>query len=308
MKNEIVWSEGFGYADVANKIRVTEQTVFRYYSLTKSITGAAMAKLIHAGQLDITKKVPYYLTNLPEQYQNVTIAQLIGHSSGVRHYKRNEWMKVSKSNCLLASEALGSFINDPLVQLPGASFQYSSFGYTILSAVIESLTKSSFSSYIGNALFKPLGITDISLDQSAHAKADQSLYYESWDNATSKAKEASSINNSCKMGGGGLVGTSRSLALFHLSLLNGKVLESNILQLYYTGLNDNNRQPLKYAFGLRIGENEGKPYYYHTGSGLGGNGVILVNPEKKAVVVILGNLENDSMNSVAGKILQLFLQ
>ena len=73
------------------------------YSLSKSITGIALAKLISAGKLELNRKAVDYLPNLPEHYKKVTVAQLIGHSAGVRHYKKGEWMRFSKGKCLLAS-------------------------------------------------------------------------------------------------------------------------------------------------------------------------------------------------------------
>ncbi len=307
IKDSIIWSEGFGYADVTHKVCVTENTTFRMYSLSKSITGIALAKLISAGKLELNRKAVDYLPNLPEHYKKVTVAQLIGHSAGVRHYKKGEWMRFSKGKCLLASDALEAFINDPLVQNPGTSFQYSTFGYIILSAIIESITKSSFDDYIRQQVCKPMGISNIFLDQPNDNKSQQSIYYDSWDISKWKAKEATGINNSCKMGGGGLIGSARSLALLHLGLLNGKLLDENTQKIYYTGIKDAAGKSLQYGFGLKIGDRNGKPYFSHAGSGQGGSSVILIYPDEKAVIVLAGNMEDDTMNSVAGKMLQLFL-
>jgi serine beta-lactamase-like protein LACTB, mitochondrial len=307
INDKIVWSEGLGFSDVANKVKVSENTTFPYYSLSKSITGIALAKLVSSGQLDITKYASYYLPNLPLHYKNVTVAQLIGHSAGVRHYKKGEWMKISKGNCITASESFATFINDPLVQEPGTAFQYSTFGYVILSNIIEAITKTPYNNFIEKEICNPIGVTDIALDQTDKSNINKSIYYENWNNEKSKAKVADDVNNSCKMGGGGLTGSAKSLVMLHLSILNGKILNEKAKNIYYTSLPDNNGQSLKYSFGLKIAEKDGSSYFSHTGSGLGGNGVILIYPDKKAVIVILGNIENNSMNAVAGKVLSFFL-
>jgi len=163
-----------------------------------------------------------------------------------------------------------------------------------------------YSDFIEKEICNPIGVTDIALDQTAKSNINKSVYYDSWDSENLKAKIADDVNNSCKMGGGGLTGSAKSLAMLQLSILNGKILDEKAKNMYYTSLLDNNGQSLKYAFGLKAGEKDGSNYFSHTGSGLGGNGVILIYPGKKAVIVILGNIDNNAMNAVAGKIVRFF--
>lgn len=304
IEGQLVWSKGFGYSDVTKNIPVSESTLFRYYSLSKSITGIALAKLVNSGNLDISKAVRTYLPNLPEHYKDVTVQQLIGHTAGVRHYEKGEWMKISKSHCSTADQSFSTFINDPLNHTPGSVYEYSTFGYVILSALIEQLSKSSFNDFINQEVFLPIGITNIGVDQVERSLTNQSVYYEAWKNG--KAKIAAEVDNSCKMGGGGLVGDAKSLALIHLELMNGKLLSAEEKELYFRALPNAGGSP-RYSFGLTIVETGNETYFSHSGSGLGGNSAILIRPKRKAVIVLLGNIEDNAMNAVAGKLLKIFI-
>lgn len=304
--DEIIWSEGFGYADVATKKEVTPESKFRYYSLSKSITGMALAKLVSENKLDISKPVTDYISNLPDSYKRVTIVQLIGHTAGVRHYNKGEWMKISASNCKSAKEALNVFINDPLEFEPGTKSQYSSFGYVLLSALVEEVSGQLYYDFVQSELLHPLGIRDIAPDQSGDALQNQVSCYDKWDRKKLKAKESPSVNNTCKFGGGGLVGTAPALVKLHLAMLNGKIVEGQYRDQYYNSITNNAGESVSYAFGIGVGEKDGMKYHSHSGSAVGANCVLIIYPSSNLVVVVLGNLDSDAMNSMVGKIGAIF--
>ena len=302
----IIWQEGFGYSNIKQGNPVNPETKFRYYSLSKSITGIALAKLIEENKLSLEASVRKYLPDLPDHYEPVTIAHLISHTGGVRHYKKNEWMKVSLSQCESAKMALAPFINDPLQSVPGTQSQYSSFGYVLLSAVIESVSQKPYGDYLKQILGQVPLSNEFDMDQTEIAKTNQSGHYKTWNGKT--GKDADLVNNSCKFGGGGLVGTARSLAQIHQNLLGGFILNKESMAVYYKSFNKANGESVNYAFGLGTGKTQdGLTYYSHSGSALGANGIVLIYPEKKIVLVMLGNLNSDEMNSVGGKIARLFM-
>jgi serine beta-lactamase-like protein LACTB, mitochondrial len=274
--------------------------------LSKSITGIALAKLVSEGRLNISHQITQYMPDLPAHYKQVTVAQLISHTAGVRHYKNNEWMKVSATTCKTAMDAIGVFINDPLEFEPGKEYSYSSFGYVLLSAMVEAITQTPFDEYVRAEVFLPAGVRDIALDKTAEAESAQTVHYEKWNQQSAKAKVAPVVNNSCKFGGGGFVGSARALATLQLAMLNGKIVTGDALTQYYTSFSRNDGQPVNYGFGIGVGESNGMKYHTHTGSAVGANGVMIIYPKEKVVVVLLGNLDDEAMNNVAGKLGRLF--
>lgn len=305
--DSIVWSAGFGYADISKKEPVSTNHQFRYYSLSKSITGIALIKLMESGLLDIDESIRHYLPDLPDSYQNVKVKQLIAHTAGIRNYKKGEWMQISQHNCVSARDALGVFINDPLIFEPGSSDAYTSFGYVLLSALIESISGKPFIDYLNQSIFEPLGINSIVLDKSTQLTNEVS-YYDKWNAKKQKGSESKGVNNTCKFGAGGLVGTTKDFVTLHLKMLNGQLCSKPFTEIYYSSLKRSDGETVGYAFG--IGDkivSSVKHTYGHSGSGLGGNAIFSVYPYNKLVIAIAGNVETKEMNSKIAEIAQLFL-
>lgn len=306
--DSIVWSEGFGFANTLEKEAMTPDHQLRYFSLSKSITGIALTMLIESGKLDIEASVTQYLPELPSHYQPVKVKHLISHTAGVRHYNKGEWLKLSQDNCQSAADALNVFINDPLESIPGETNKYSSFGYVLLSRLIEQISGLSYYDFIQTELFAAKGIGSVKMDKSAGV-SNEASYYSRWKAKKQSGKVAPDVNNNCKFGGGGLVGTASDLVSLHLNMLNGAYASPTNTAAYYQSFEDSKGVSVGYAFGL--GSNtakSGAPYNAHTGSGMGANCVMMIYPESRLVIVVLGNLESNLMNNHIGKITKPFLE
>lgn len=304
--HEIVWSEGFGFAETETKTGVTPKHQFRYYSLSKSITGLALAKLVEEGKLDIDRGIRAYLPDLPVTFDPVKVKHLINHTAGVRHYKKGEWLKVSRSQCVNTATAILPFINDPLNSVPGEKYSYSSFGYVLLSHLVNTISGMSLQDYVQATLFEPLGISDIAIDNSPSLDNEVS-YYSKWNAGRQKGKRDMEVNNSCKFGGGGYVGTAESLVKLYLGVLNQKVLSVEALEKFLTQIPLGNGKSTGYAFG--IGANttkEGVRYNAHSGSAVGAHAILVLFPEQKKVAVILCNKKDKDIQQKVFEIAGLF--
>jgi serine beta-lactamase-like protein LACTB, mitochondrial len=307
IKDSIIWSEGFGYADVSKNELVSAEHQFRFYSISKSITGMMLIKLMESGQIDMETSVRQYLPNLPEAYHSVLIQHLIAHTAGIRNYNKGEWLKISQDNCETAQDALSTFINDPLISTPGQSSAYSSFGYVLLSAVIESVTGKSYLEYLKTMILAPVGVNSISMNRVD--QLNEVTYYEEWNSKKAKGKVAREINNSCKNGAGGLVGTTKDFVRLHLAMLSNQVSTEAFTATYYKSLMQSNGEAINYAFGIGDNINQnGVRTHGHSGSGIGGNAVFLVYPERQLVIAIAGSIESKGMNEKISEIAKLFLE
>ncbi len=310
--NDIIWKSAVGYADVANQVPVNPSHQFRYYSLSKSITGMALIKLIDEGKLDIERPVTHYLPELPQAYSNVKVRHLINHTAGVRHYNGGEWMKISRDHCPDTKSAIATFIDDELEFVPGQEHSYTSFGYVLLSHLISEISGEQYNSYVKKNFLDPLKIEDLWPDQSEFL-SQQVKYYTKWNAEKVKATEAKVVNNSCKFGGGGFVGTAEAIVKLHLAMANESFVGRDLLDKYYTAI-PGDKEPTVYAFGIgdNVSTSSGRRYHAHTGSALGASSVLIVyEPDdtlpKPLVAVILGNIKDSEMNSQIGKLASFFI-
>ena len=112
-REKILWAEGFGYADLENKMPVTIHSAFRLGSVSKVLTSLAVGKLYQQGKLDLDAPVQHYLPDFPEKKYSFTARQLAGHIAGIRHYGKNDPIATPK-RYKNVKESLSIFMNDSL--------------------------------------------------------------------------------------------------------------------------------------------------------------------------------------------------
>ncbi|XP_067445873.1 serine beta-lactamase-like protein LACTB, mitochondrial isoform X2 [Thunnus thynnus] len=89
-----IWSEGFGYADLENRVPCRPETVMRIASISKPLTSAAAARLCEEGKLDLDVPVQKYVPEFPQkqfdgQHVTITPRMILSHLSGIRHYEKD---------------------------------------------------------------------------------------------------------------------------------------------------------------------------------------------------------------------------
>ncbi len=223
INNKIVWSEGFGYANVADQYPVTRATKFRIGSISKSLTSIAMAKLIETGRLDLNEFVQTYLPNFPEKKHKFTVKQLASHQSGIPHYRLTDFLINKRFNSV--TESLEVFKRRKLKYEPGTDFEYSTFGYVLLSAVIEKAAGVPYLEYMDKEIFTPLGIQHTAPDDLTKSITGKSIFYKS-----GKPKEIKGRDLSYKWAGGGYLSTADDLV--HIIDGMGEILSDQMIDSY----------------------------------------------------------------------------
>src|SRR3954469_2139664 len=141
-EGRIVWSEGFGLADVENRVPVTTSTKFRIGSVSKSLTATAVGLLVESGNLDIDAPVQRYAPSFPVKAYPISTRQVAGHIAGIRHYAGEEFLSARHYKDVL--ESLSMFSNDTLLFRPGDRYSYSTYGFVLVSAVVEGAAREPF--------------------------------------------------------------------------------------------------------------------------------------------------------------------
>jgi len=163
VKDDHIWTKGFGYADLENKVPARAESSYRLASVTKTITAIAVLQLVEKGKIDLDAEVQTYVPYFPKKKWPVTVRQLLGHIGGISHYKNYDvegHIKVHKNT----KQALDIFKDFDLVAEPGTRFNYSSYGFNLLGAVIEVASGQYYGDYLKKHIFGPLSMKDSRID------------------------------------------------------------------------------------------------------------------------------------------------
>lgn len=282
--NDIEWTYGYGYGDVANAAPIEpEKTKFRIGSTSKALTGFALAKLQQQDQLDLDRPVNSILTDLPLHYDGITIRQLAGHLSGVRHY--NDFSELGNTIEYLASRnALDIFVNDPLVASPGTEFFYSTYGYTVISAALEIQYQKHFLELMSEIAFDPLEMTNTVPDRLTIVPPERTQFYYLDENR--QLIIGDEINSSNKWAGGGFLSSAVDLARFGLAHFDDSILTKETRELLWTSQQNIQGEATQYGIGWFVEDD----WVQHPGGALGGSTLLRIYPEKKVVIVLMANL------------------
>lgn len=298
----IIWSEGFGYADLENDLKVTPATRFRIGSVSKPMAAAAMARLYEQGKLDLDAPVQKYVPGFPSKGVVITARQLSGHLSGVRHYRRDpdpekdEFLN-RRTYYRNAAEGLTVFQDDPLDFPPGTKFGYSSYAFTLLSAAMEGASGLDFRELMRKEVFGPLSMTGTGPDDNRQIVRHRSRFYSL--DTDKNVINASYIDRSYSFGGGGFISTSEDMARFGMAHLKAGYLKQETLTAMLTSQKTLDGKETGTGWGWRINrDKEGRLYYYHPGENVGGRAYLWAYPQEKVVVAMAHNLTGANPGSI----------
>lgn len=304
---EIVWNEGFGFADLENKTSVDPAaTMFRVGSVSKAITATAAAILYEKGQLDLSKDVREYVPYFPSKKYPITVRHLAAHTSGIRHYNGDPREYYSRKRYNSVKESLTIFMDDSLHFKPGERWRYASFGFNTLSAVIEGASGKSFLSCLQDELFDPLGMEHTSADFNDSVIVGRSGHYE-YDTIAGKIVNTAFVDNSYKWAGGGLLSSSLDLAKLGWAWHNNEIVGDSTRRLFISPQQLNDGSYTDYGLGWDLYDDLDVPSYGHGGTAVGGKGTIRIFPEYNMVIAIATNTWKIDYGNELNEIVKIFI-
>lgn len=315
----VVWSEGFGYADLENLVPARAATLYRVGSVSKPLTATAVVQLALDGRLDLDAPVQRYVPGFPDKGHPITTRQLAGHLAGIRHYRGNESVGEGQRHYDDVVDALAIFGEDELLFTPGERYSYSSYGWNLISAVVQGAAEQSFLSYMQDNVFTPLGMIRTYADDPRLIIRDRTRFYEISGGAV---RNAPFVDNSYKWAGGGFIASVEDLVRFGSAHLEPGFLPQEGLDLLFTAQRTNAGEETGYGIGWRVGsfgelfpedsterdgELAGLRVMHHGGSSVGGRAFLLLVPERQMVVALLVNYSRFGGGRVAGQLAAAFL-
>ena len=291
--NKILWAQGFGYADLEAQLPVTMHTRFRLGSVSKSLTSLAIGRLVEQHQLDLDAPVQHYVPGFPLKKFAFSARQLATHTAGIRHYLDTDPLACAKRYATV-QEGLPIFKQDSLLFQPGSAYQYSTYGYSLLSAVIEGASHTDYLSYMQQAVFTPLKMRNTGADYSDSIVLNRVRFYE---HRQGKRVNATFVDNSYKWAGGGLLSTPMDLVKVGAELIHPNTLQKETVAMLLTPQRLLDGTNTNYALGWRVGtDHQARPIIHHGGLIDGGRAFLLVYPAQDLIVAITANMSGVSIN------------
>ncbi len=303
--DSIIWSEGFGYANLELKEAVDPATTkFRIGSVSKTLTAAAIGILMDQDKLDLDAPIQQYVPSFPTKKWKVSLRHLAGHLGGIRHYRGTEFL--STRHYASVKEGLDIFKNDPLLHKPGTKYSYSSYGWNLISVAIENITITPFLKYMEQAVFKPLQMKNTVPDVPQKVILHRAGCYELSDK--NLIENAPFVDNSYKWAGGGFLSTTEDLVKFGKAFIKSKFLDTNTMKTLMTPQATANGKTTNYGLGWRSYIHQQTEWYGHGGSSVGGSTIFMISREKNIVVAIVANLSDVEFGNIHFTIAENFIR
>ena len=309
---EIVWAEGFGWANLENRVKVEPDTKFRIGTASTALTSAAAGLLLEKGRLDLDEPIQKHVPEFPEKQWPVTLRQVMGHVAGLPNDGGDESALFSQ-HCDRPVDALQHFAGRSLRFEPGTQYRFSNYGWIVVSAAIEAAADESFLTFMRKQIFEPLGMNGTEPDLSTEARPDQATPYFPRFAADPRYGPdlMRELDYSCYSGSSIFLSTPSDLVRFAMAINDGKLLQPATVQLLQAPQRTTSGQETGYGLGwdLETVDFAGKQTRTvgHDGEVLGGMASSFMTfPEHGIVVSLISNTSYADTSALAVKIAEAF--
>ncbi len=309
-KDSVIHRFQSGFADIKNQKKITENTTYNAYSVTKTFTALAVLQLSEQKKLHIEQPIKKYLPEFPYSSE-ITIQQLLAHSGGIPNPIPLSWIHLTDDH---QSFDRNSFFKQIFTKFnktkskPNEKFAYSNLGYVLLGQLIEKVSGLSYEEYIRVNILKHLGIAKKELgftiiDTNHHAKGYHKKY--SFSNVILSFlidKSKFTDKTECKwnpfkdfyvngVSYSGLIGTSNALVKYIQELLkpNCKLITDDYKKMLFVENYNNSNKLTGMCLSWFSGQLNGKQYFAHAGGGGGYYCEIRIYPDLGIGSVIMFN-------------------
>ena len=287
LKNGFIWARGFGLTDLENGVRAKPDSAYRLASITKTITAVAVLQLEEQGRIDLDAEVQKYVPFFPPKKWPVTVRLLLGHLGGISHYKDYS-IEGRIREPKTTREALAIFQDFDLIAKPGTTYNYSSYGFNLLGAVIEGASGLSYGDYIRKHIFEPLGMNDTHMDDPSDIIPNRVRGYRI---INGKLKNSEYINISSRFAGGGTRSTVLDLLAFAQGICRERLLMPATWDRMFRSMTTSKGFFTGYGMGWRVSPLNGHFQVQHGGSQPETRTHLLIFPRENFAVAIASNLE-----------------
>ena len=283
----VLLRKGYGMADRENNVPYDADTVFCVGSITKQFTAAMILKLEMLGRVHTDDSIAHYFNKVPQDKVTITLHQLLTHTSGLESDFAGDYDPVSRD------EYVKRIFGSKLRSKPGEAYYYSNAGYSLLGAIIESVTGLSYEKSLRTSLFLPAGMNDTGYKLPGWPPAKIAVGYKDgkrWGRITEKPWADDGPYWALRANGG-IHSTLDDMLRWNTALSGDKVLSTAAKAKMYTRhVREGAGADTYYGYGWVIGESAwGTRLIEHNG----GNGIVYADflryPDDDLVVILSTN-------------------
>jgi CubicO group peptidase (beta-lactamase class C family) len=296
--DHVLLDKGYGMADLEWGNANAPDVKFRLGSLTKQFTATLVLLLQQDGKLKIDDPVGKYLTDAPKSWEKITLAELLGHTSGIPSFTNMKEFAVWRMSPHTTEEELALFRDKPLDFEPGSKFDYSNSNFEVLGAVIEKVSGKKYGELLKERIFDPLGMKDSGLDSDELVLPKRAQGYMPGANGVILARSESMT---VPWAAGSIYSTTGDLLKWEHGLFGGKVLSADSLKLMTTPGKGN------YGLGVFVADKDGMKVVSHGGGIEGFNTNLMYAPEKRIAIVVLSNVNGGAPGAMSDQLLDVLL-
>jgi serine beta-lactamase-like protein LACTB len=290
----IVFSEGFGMADLENGVPATPRTRYSIASVTKAFTGVAVLKAVERGQLDLDAPIQTYVRDFPRKPGGEITARLLAaHLAGIRHWGTERSPSLYARHFDDVLDILPLFAADTLIAPPGTRYSYSSYGYDLLGAALQSAAGVRYQDAVVRDVITPLGLASTQFDDVRKVIPLRSRHYSFYDLDTF-AELADPVrvpdwDYSHNMAAGNIISTAEDLTRFGEALTRPGLLSAGSLAALYTRPRVGQvRSPMSFGWFVSA-EGESPRRINIGGSNAGVQSGLFVYPDERFVIALISN-------------------
>jgi CubicO group peptidase (beta-lactamase class C family) len=295
-RGHILLAKGYGLANVELNVPVKPETLMQSGSVGKQFVSAAIMMLVEEGKISLDDSITKYFPDAPAAWKPILIKNLLSHTSGLSEYESDDrtgpngpfYLRLDFTEDELAKkiEAL------PIEWAPGEKWDYRNTNYVLLGIIIHKITGMPYAEFLGERIFKPLGMTSTRLISDRDIIPNRAAGYEIDSNDELKNQEwvSPTFNSTAD---GALYFNVLDLARWDEALYGTKLLKQSSLDRIWTvyPLNDGKPNSAGYGFAWDIGAQDGHERIEHGGAWQGFTCRISRYPDDSLTVVVLTNLE-----------------
>ncbi len=305
---EIIFAEGYGYADVGNKIPVTENTPFHIASITKTFTSALIMQLVEEGKLELDDAMAEILSDTDFPFPDGTEHGFADACGKIRSWAEDPsspyFYVLRDYHCDLFPITVRHHLTHTSEGVPGSYYRYSGALYGILEFVVETVSGTDFRSLLAERIIDPLGMTGTipslnnAQEQAVINKCAKSYIVNS--NGIAIPSECESCNEISASAG--MASTVLDLAKYSIALDRNRILSAESKEKMFTRNISNNGKALPYGLGWFVQySNAGKLVWHYGWQPDAYSTLILKAVDKDLTLILLANSDGLSASYNLGE-------
>lgn len=289
-EGKIIKLQSYGQANIETGTPVTEESVFMTASLSKQFIATAVLLLQQEGRLSLDDRAAKYIDSLPVSWNEITIAQLLSHTSGIIRDPSDYHPYTDQP----VMEVIRSMYDVPLRTKTGEQWLYSNVGYYILAELITRVSGKPWDSFITERIFTPAGMKNTRTTSVKDIVAHRAAGYHYTTGGILNAENWIAVRPS-----GAFLSTIRDLAVWDIFLDKSNLLNEQSRRLLWTPTVLNSQKPVLYGLGWYVESFLGRARVHHDGQYPGFRADYERFSDDRLSVIILANLDNGGLESLA---------